>query len=239
MNPDDIRTLIASRKWYHAWEIVPGIATPGRCIVNPREILTTYGISEQLDGMRALDIGAYDGVYSFELERRGANVISLDIQDPDETGYNVAKEILGSKCEHIQADVCKLGGAYSPIVGDFDLILYMGVYYHIKEPMRAWEAIKSVMKPSTMLYFEGEILDFAWLHEPRLVPKHTQIEAVRDMPIAYFAAGAFAGDETNWSIPTMVCLHDWLIAAGYEVLRMAIVEETSRCWGVARLKEER
>ena len=123
-------------------------------------------------------------------------------------------------------------------VGQFDLVLYMGVYYHLTEPMRAWEAIKSVMKPDATLYFEGLVLDYAWEREPRLAHKQELIEQIRDMPIAYFADKEFSFDETNWYVPTAQCVYKWLLAAGYDVKGMGIRKDMSRCAGTAKLRRE-
>lgn len=255
MEQAEARALVATRTWYHDWEIVPGVWTGGPCRVeDPAKTLDAYfDLPENLDGMRVLDIGAWDGVYSFELERRGAEVVSLDIQSPDACGYNTAHKILESKCRHIQADVCELGrdqeiGDILEVIpscgkkpmklvylNEFDLVLYMGVYYHLKDPMRAWEAIKSVMKPDAKLCFEGLVLDYAWTRDPRLLHKQELIESIRDMPIAYFADKEFGYDESNWYVPTAQCVYKWLLAAGYKVDGMKMRPDMSRCMGTARL----
>jgi hypothetical protein len=71
MNKEEISRLVNSRVGFHAYEIAPGIFTPGRIKVNPKSALDYYGIPEDLTGKSALDIGARDGPYSSELERRG------------------------------------------------------------------------------------------------------------------------------------------------------------------------
>lgn len=268
MEQAEAQALVDSRVWYHDWEIVPGVRTNGGCYVGvdpshtrlkpeedgPGAVLDMYGFPERMDGMRVLDIGAWDGPYSFEMERRGAEVVSMDIQSPDSCGYNTAHKILGSKCQHIQGTVYDVfsrhiideDGELLPecndmddiqrkTLGQFDLILYMGVYYHLKEPMRAWEAIKSVMKPHAIMYFEGLILDYAWVYEAKLTHRQSHIEAIRDLPVALFSRGEFGYDETNFYIPTLVCVYDWLLAAGYKVISIQRAEVLSRCWGAVRL----
>ena len=108
MTAEQAQDLVNSTTWYHGWEIVPGVHTPGRCKTDPKAVLDHYGVPEDLTGKRALDIGAWDGVYSFELERRGAEVVSLDIQDPDANGFRMAEVILGSSCEHTKLSVYDL-----------------------------------------------------------------------------------------------------------------------------------
>lgn len=242
MTTGEAQELVNSTNWYHGWEIVPGVHTPGRCKTDPKQVLDFYGVPQDLTGKRALDIGAWDGVYSFELERRGAEVVSLDVQDPDENGYNTAKKILGSECEHERCSVYDLENPHAEHPysdhysrAQFDLVLFMGVFYHLTEPMRAWEVIRSVMKPDATMYFEGLVFDYAWKSDPRLQHKQQQIEAVRDLPITYFAAEEYGYDEENWYVPTVTCLYSWLVAAGYDVQSMGLVEGTSRAYGVAKL----
>ncbi len=136
---------------------------------------------------------------------------------------------------------------YNPVTGDpedidekrlghFDLILFMGVFYHLKEPMLAWQAINSVMKPDATLYFEGLVFDYSWKSEVRLQHRRAQIEAVRDLPIAFFAAEEYGYDKDNWYVPTVTCLYSWLVTAGVDVRSMGLVEDTSRAYGVAKVK---
>ena len=244
MSPEEAQDLVDSTNWYHGWEIVPGVHTPGRCKIEPKQMLDFYGVPEDLSGKRALDIGVWDGAYSFELERRGAEVVALDVQDPDENGFNTAKKILESQVEHAKCGIYHISsythdvaGRYSrQALGQFDLILYMGVFYHLKDPMRAFEAIKTVMKPDATLYFEGIVFDYAWKTEVRLQHRQQEIEAVRDLSIAYFAAEEYGYDRDNWYIPTVTCLYSWLISAGFSVQSMGLVEGTSRAHCVAKIR---
>jgi tRNA (mo5U34)-methyltransferase len=105
------------RDWYHTLHLAPGFTTEG--IFDMRRYVRYYGLPERMLGMRALDIGTWDGFWSFEMERRGAEVVALDLDDerdldwpprrrpkafPDGArgdGFRLAKAILGSKVERI------------------------------------------------------------------------------------------------------------------------------------------
>lgn len=229
---EEAKTLVESTTWYHGWEILPGLHTGGKSLADPKRALDRYGVPANLKGVRALDIGAWDGPYSFELERRGAEVLSYDIQDPNSTAYNAAKKILGSSCEYSRGSVYDLDAAKH---GRFDLVLFLGVFYHLKHPMVAWNRIREVMNPGGILFFEGAILDWAWNVDQPLNNFRNEIEAVRKLPVTYFAAGKYASCWSNWHIPTSACLHDWLIAAGFKDISMGFKEESSRAYGKARL----
>src|ERR1043165_1637157 len=98
--------------WYHTLELAPGLVTEG--IFDRRPVIDRYRLPASLEGKRALDVGTWDGFWAFEMERRGAEVVALDLDDerdldwpprrrpdhfPDEPrgeGFRLAKEILGS-----------------------------------------------------------------------------------------------------------------------------------------------
>ena len=92
MKIDNIQKLIETVPvWFHKIEVAPGIFTPG--VQDSIGLLGHIKLPEDLTGKRVLDIGARDGLYSFECEKRGAKeVIALDYTTPDSTGFNVAKK---------------------------------------------------------------------------------------------------------------------------------------------------
>jgi SAM-dependent methyltransferase len=142
--------------WFHSFELLPGIVTPGRAPCNPKLGFDHwYKLPASLSGLRALDIGTWDGPWAFELERRGAEVVALDIQDPNSTGFNAAKEILNSKVNYIQAGVYELSRVLS---GKFDIICFFGVYYHLKCPVLAFEELHKVLADEGRILIEGECL---------------------------------------------------------------------------------
>ena len=120
-NVESVRQAIGQVRWYLSFEIVPGVITPGITAVDPKSRLELFGLPDDLRGARALDIGTWDGPVAFELERRGASVTALDIQDPNLTGFNTAKAILGSHVptQRISGTARKVGGSREehPIVG--------------------------------------------------------------------------------------------------------------------------
>src|SRR5436309_8032262 len=112
---------VSARSWYHTLELAPGLTTQGWFDLRP--FVSRYGLPERMDGMRALDVGTWDGFWAFEMERRGAEVLALDLDDPQDLdwpprrrppagaterrgeGFELAKEILGSRVERIVCNV--------------------------------------------------------------------------------------------------------------------------------------
>lgn len=233
-----ITKRIATASWYHSFEVWPGILTPGVRELNARRLMDEAGVAADLSGKRALDIGAWDGPAAFEMERRGASVVALDVQDPDETGFNTAKEIRQSRVQYVRGSVYELSQL---LAGRFDLICYLGVFYHLKDPVTAFEQICAVLKPDGQVLFEGECLR---TYAENLNGEPVRGEFVTDvadssLPLALCAPGQFK-ERPNWFIPNLACLRSWAAAGGLEIVRHVLIETpqsrpfpTQRVWGVA------
>jgi len=213
VNKEEVVRLVGARSWFHGFEIAPGIVSPGRVKVDARAALDYYGVPQSLSGVRALDIGARDGPYSFELERRGAEVLALDIEDPDRTGFNVAKSIRGSSVEYLRGSVYDIR---RETVGGFGIVFFLGVYYHLRNPLLAFSRIWEVLKDDGTVYFEGAVLDYAYNVESRLREKAGLLRQIAALPVALFNAGEYDSDISNWFIPTRACLLDWLSGTGFK-----------------------
>jgi tRNA (mo5U34)-methyltransferase len=190
--------------------------TPGHSEMPAGSFLDDNGIPRDLRGLKALDIGTWDGPMAFELERRGATVVALDIQDPDHTGFNVAREILESKVEYLQASVYDLPRV-SP--GPFHLVCFCGVFYHLKSPLLAFEAVSQVLAADGRLVFEGECLrTYAETVEGRPVTgRLVKKIAHSELPLMLACPSHYKGAR-NWSIPNFACLQSWMKSAGLRIV---------------------
>ena len=160
----DPRAAVASNPlWYHTMDLAPGVTTPGWFDLRP--ILDRLPWPD-VRGKRCLDVGTYDGHLAFELERRGASeVVATDIGDhaqwdwparirargpealaaiagPEKgSGFRVAAEILGSRARREEVSVYDLSPER---VGTFDVVVCGSLLLHLRDPVRALEAIRSV-----------------------------------------------------------------------------------------------
>jgi tRNA (mo5U34)-methyltransferase len=137
--PDFVQEL--SRKgWYHSFELPDGRVIDGwQSVAHLRARLERFPIPEDLRGKRVLDIGCWDGWFSFEMERRGAEVVAADIVERET--FQTAREALGSKVEFVLSDVYQLSPER---IGRFDIVLFFGVLYHLKHPLLALERVCSL-----------------------------------------------------------------------------------------------
>lgn len=83
LDPDGaaIWNQVSKLGWYHTIDLGQGVSTPG--FLDNRPTTHLFGLPDDMTGMRALDIGTYDGFWAFEMERRGAtDVIGIDLDSP-------------------------------------------------------------------------------------------------------------------------------------------------------------
>jgi tRNA (mo5U34)-methyltransferase len=205
--------------WYHTIDVAPGVHTPG--VFDLRGVVDRLPWPE-VNGKRCLDVGTYDGFLAFELERRGAaEVVATDISDHAEwdhevrlgerstelleqiagekgSGFEIARELLGSSVEKKEINAYDL----SPdAVGEFDVVVCGSLLLHLRDPLRALAAIRSVCRD---LFMSVEQVD---LMLTRMHPRR---------PLARIDGTSGRG---QWWIANGAGHRRLLEAAGFDVLR--------------------
>lgn len=211
----EVRERIAAvPHWYHRIEVRPGIVTPG--INDSAGALAGLDLPADCTGLRALDIGARDGFFSFELERRGAQVLAIDSMEPDQTGFPVARELLGSQVEYLVANLYDLD---PDVHGTFDIVLFFGVLYHLRDPLLALDRIWSVCREDAILALETQVLENAVLLPDGSFRALRELHPVLDeIALAQFHPGdSLRGDHTNYWSPNAACTRGLLHDAGFAV----------------------
>ena len=141
-----VQTLTDRQLFHSPFDFGNGIRTrPWHVERRFRRRLKLLQIPENLSGMTVLDIGAWDGFFSFEFERRGAaRVLAIDTFAWDQGGlecFLLAREHFKSKVDYERLDVHDLDPRR---MGTFDLVFCAGVLYHLRHPLLALEKIRSV-----------------------------------------------------------------------------------------------
>jgi tRNA (mo5U34)-methyltransferase len=221
--------------WYHTIDLGNGVVTKG---ISVQE--TSAGVIPDVTGRSVLDIGAWDGKFSFAAEQAGAaRVVALDHyawgvdfvargaywaeciangtlpdQSRDETdfwrpdlpgqrGFNFAKAALGSKVEPVVGDFQKID---LDVLGAFDVVLYLGVLYHMKEPLTCLERLRAVTKEVAVIETEA-----------------VHIQGFDNEVLMQFHAGSdLRVDFGNWYVPTIAALHNLCRAAGFSEVRTVL-----------------
>lgn len=200
------------QRWRHRIPLPNGTVTPGS--QNMLAQLPLICLPEDLSGKTVLDIGCSDGFFSFECEKRGASrVLAVDdfssvyIDSP--AGFQVAHEILGSKVEYLEADLFSLN---SEEIGQFDLVLFLGVLYHLKHPLLALERIANLCKGQ--LIVETLISKHPKGLLSRLYSLVTGFEPSRSW-MEFYENDQINKDPTTWWAPTISCVESMLRAVGF------------------------
>ena len=191
MTDDEVHARIAAvPHWYHPIEVRPGIVTPGGN--QAPLVLETLQLPADCRGMRVLDLGTRDGFFAFELERRGADVVAVDYMARTDSGFAVAAELLGSRVPYLQRNLYELTAEE---LGTFDIVLFLGLLYHLPDPLGALRVVRNLTRQRMCL--ETLVLDFGGEHD--------------ELPLMRFFAGAsWAGDPTNYWGPNVRCVEEML-----------------------------
>lgn len=220
-DPIAIRQRIAEHgRWWHEIELAPGIVTPGDDAYRMKlPILDELGFPKSMTGFRTLDIGCSDGFFSFEMERRGADVVAIDFVPETYTGFATARSILGSRVSYRMDNVYNL----SPdTYGEFDIILFMGVLYHLRKPLAALDAIRSVAKPGAQLFVGTMMIDEYFLLPDGSVTTLDPVNPLlKTVPLwQAYPGDSLNGDYTNCFAPNRRALEVALVEAQFRVEQM-------------------
>jgi tRNA (mo5U34)-methyltransferase len=200
----ELNERIQSLKWVHSIDLGNGIVTPGMW-GSPSPTIVKALDTIDFRGKKVLDIGCWDGLWSFEAEKRGAKtVIATDYntqrwpQAGHET-FMLAREALGSRAVY-RPDVSVYDVPRLFPERDFDVVLFCGIYYHLRDPLLALSRLRQAMKPGGVIVVEGEV------------------SIDREKCTAEFLyANSHSNDLSNWWVPTIRCLHEWVESSYFEV----------------------
>ncbi|HZU78375.1 MAG TPA: methyltransferase domain-containing protein, partial [Acidimicrobiales bacterium] len=217
MDTRDAAAAIAEQPlWYHTIDVAPGVATPGWFDLRPIVDRIPW---PDLTGKRCLDVATYDGFLAFELERRGAaEVWATDVASHEGwdwlprvralgpaklaemagqkgRGFEIAAELLGSKVQRKFVNVYDL---HPDDIGTFDVVVCGSLLLHLRDPMRALEAIRRVC--------HGVFLSIE------------QIDVISSVVLRRRPTMFVLGDRAQWAIPNASGHRQMLKVAGFDLI---------------------
>jgi tRNA (mo5U34)-methyltransferase len=210
---DELLRRVGEYKWAHSIDLGQGVVTPGMWGAPNRAVMEAYD-RIVFRGKKVLDIGCWDGLWSFEAEKRGAAAVYAtdDISQrsfAEQPTFALAHEVLNSKVRYFPNvsvyDIRSLG------VNDFDVVLFSGVYYHLKHPLHALASLRQVMVTAGTIIVEGPIID-----------------NVRDSFASFYYHDLYADDVSNWWVPTLRCLREWIECSYFEIEHERMIPATSQ-----------
>ena len=204
--------------WFHNL-VLDGIATA------PDHFLGDYptfkwqafadAIPTDLTGWTVLDIGCNAGFYSLEMKRRGADrVVSVDSDERYLQQAALAAEITGLRLELHNLSVYDI----ARLRQRFDLVLFMGVLYHLRHPLLALDLIRAHAVKNTLLFQSLQCGSRTIATVAEDYPfDETAVFDEPGAPRMQFIEHRFAGDPTNWWIPNRSCTEAMLRSAGFRI----------------------
>ncbi|MDX8528967.1 TIGR04290 family methyltransferase [Mesorhizobium sp. MSK_1335] len=219
-SPAEIRRRIdALGPWFHNMELA-GVQTA------PNHFLGNYplikwrkfadSLPADLSGKSVLDVGCNAGFYSIEMKRRGAErVLGIDFDADYLTQARFAAEIVGCDIEFRNLSVYDVGA-----LGEtFDIVLFMGVLYHLRHPLLALDLIREHVARDLMIFQSMQRGSTEVLAVEENYQFWTQDLFDRpEFPKLHFIEHRYADDPTNWWIPNRSCIEAMLRSAGFEIL---------------------
>lgn len=199
MDVQTVREKVFAREWFHRIDLGNGIVTPG-IDDSPRKLEGLH-MPADLTGKTVLDIGAYDGFFSFAAERRGAarvlatdkvcwNLYGMATKD----GFDLARQALGSRVEEM---VIGVEDITPERVGVFDVVLMLGVLYHAEDPFRYIRIASSVCR------------------EMLILETHVDAEDYPRPAMVFYPGATLNGDTTNWWGPNRAAVEGMLRESGF------------------------
>lgn len=203
------------QRWYHTIDLGGGLVTDG--VVDLRRPAGKI-LPQRLDGLRALDVGTFDGFWAFELERRGASVVATDLDTFDQTDwppvhrerlareaqdrgpgerFHLAASLLGSEVQRVGCSIYDL--APELVGGRVDVALVGDLLLHLRDPVRGLESVRSMLAPGGRLFLVEQISPALTLLRPRSASASLQALSTT----------------FNWWVANARCLRDWLTLAGF------------------------
>ena len=181
---------------YHSLELADGTVIPGLIGIEAlRARIRSFPIPEDLRGKRVLDVGAASGWNSFEMERRGAEVVAVDCVEFEE--FHMARALLGSSVEYRIMDVDELT---PESIGRFDYVLFFGVLYHLRHPLLGLERICSLTTEAA--FVESFVTDAG-------------PDSAAPCTLEFYETNELGGQIDNWCGPNTNCLMALCRAAGF------------------------
>jgi tRNA (mo5U34)-methyltransferase len=169
-----------------------------------------------LTGKRVLDIGCNGGFYSIEMKRRGAErVLAIDYDETYLAQARFAAEVCGMDIEFARLSVYDV----AQIGEKFDLVIFMGVLYHLRHPLLALDLIREHVARDLMLFQSMQRGDPGEMPIERDYSfEQTDIFEDSRFPRMFFIERRYAKDPTNWWIPNAACVEAMLRSAGFKIL---------------------
>ena len=200
--PAEALKLLGDVGWFHSFVLSDGTCVRGgkTPAILQAEFESVFG-PLPIEGATVLDVGAWNGAFSFEAKRRGAKrVLATDLftwTHPILRGlerFLFVRKDTGLEIDYEVIDVPRINTVN---VGVFDVVLFLGVFYHLSDPLAAIASLAQISR--------------SWL----VLETHLDLDEVPHPAMRYYPSTELANDPTNWWGPNQQCVEGLLKNAGF------------------------
>jgi len=199
----DLREQVNSKKWFHSIDFGNGIVSPGAKSLEVLNAEANIYFSSGIAGRSFLDIGCWDGSNSIQAARRGAaRVLATDHyvwhHGAGRENFELARAHIAPRIEVMDIDLPDLTPER---VGQFDMVLFAGVLYHLRHPLLGLEQAARLTKSELVVETHMDAADIA---RPAMV---------------FYPGAELSGDPSNWWGPNRACVEAMLRDVGFASVR--------------------
>jgi len=220
LTEDQIRRRVTELgQWFHNLDLGGVKTAPDHFLGDYPEVKWqrfASSVPDDLTGKSVLDVGCNAGFYSIQMKRRGANrVVGIDTDEKYLDQARFAAKVSGAEIEFRKLSVYRVGELHEK----FDLVLFMGVLYHLRHPLLALDllhehVVGDLLVAQSMLRGSSESIEVP----PDFPFWESELFEDEKFPSMYFVEKRYANDPTNWWIPNRACFEAMLRSAGFEIL---------------------
>ena len=215
------RQVEALGPWFHNLHLPGGVQTVhdhflGGDFPRFKWLEIAPHLPQDLSDWRVLDVGCNAGFYSFELARRGASVLAIDVEDLYLEQARWAAGVLGlqDRVEFRRMGVYEV----AQLAERFDLVWFMGVFYHLRHPLLALDLLAA--RTRRLMMFQTLSMPGEEVYPHTADHPITEREPLLDAgwPKMAFIEHRFAGDDSNWWVPNHAGIEAMLRSSGLRVV---------------------
>lgn len=207
------------RPWFHNMDVGGVQTAPDHFLGDYPSFkwrMFAHAVPQDLHGRTVLDVGCNAGFYSIEMKRRGADrVVAIDSDDRYLAQARFASEVAGVDIEFRNLSVYQV----ADLNERFDLVIFMGVLYHLRHPLLALDLLHDHAVRDTLIF-------------QSLLRGSTEVAAVEEdypfseesifnrpeYPRMHFVEHRYSQDPTNWWIPNRACVEAMLRSSGFQIV---------------------
>ncbi len=202
--------------WFHNMDVGGVRTAPGHFLYDYPNVVFqrfAHALPASLAGKSVLDIGCNGGFYAMEMKRRGAaRVLGIDTDERYLAQGRLAADVAGLDIEFAKLsvyDVASLGER-------FDLVIFMGVFYHLRHPLLALDLIHAHAAADLLLFQSMQRgADGVSPIESDYPFQETAVFERPDYPRLHFIEERYCGDDSNWFVPNRSGAEAMLRSAGF------------------------